>query len=57
MRESGSGYEQIPVIFLTSVESKALELLGEEFGAYLHKPVNGPQLLAAIEQQLLTVAE
>jgi CheY-like chemotaxis protein len=57
MRESGSGYEQTPVVFLTSMEAKALELLGQEFGAYLHKPVREAQLLSAIEQQLALVTD
>jgi CheY-like chemotaxis protein len=57
MRETGSGYERLPVVFLTSIEAKAMEMLGEEFGAYLHKPVREAQLLSVIEQQLALVAD
>ncbi len=55
MRAEGSGYERLPVVFLTSMESKALEMLGEEFGAYLHKPVQEQQLLSVVEEQLALV--
>ncbi len=44
--------QRLPVIFLTSMESKALELLGREFGAYLHKPVSQNALLSAVKTQL-----
>lgn len=45
---------RLPVIFLTSHESRALELLGREFGAYLHKPVSQTELLSAVKSQLET---
>lgn len=57
LRELGSKYDRLPIVFLTGVESKALELLGREFGAYLHKPVNEQELLTVIEQQLALTAE
>lgn len=40
------------VVFLTSEKNKALEMLGEEFGAYLHKPCNESRLLATVEDRL-----
>ena len=43
-----------PVVFLTSLRSKALELLGHEYGAYLQKPVREPELLRIVQQQLET---
>lgn len=57
LRELGSKYDRLPIVFLTAVESRALELLGREFGAYLHKPVNELELLTVIEQQLALTAE
>ena len=38
-------FSKLPVLFLTSLESKALELLGQEYGAYLRKPVEPAHLL------------
>ena len=52
IREFGSKYEDLPIVFLTSLETKALELLGREFGAYLHKPVCESKLLSVVEEQL-----
>ena len=44
--------KDIPIIFLTSVHSQALEVLGREFGAYLKKPVDRQLLLQTVEDQL-----
>ena len=52
LREFGSRYQRLPVVFLTCMESKALELLGREFGAYLHKPVHEKELLEVVQEQL-----
>ena len=52
MREMGSQYDRLPIVFLTSVESRALELLGHEFGAYLNKPVQPEELLDVVEDLL-----
>ncbi len=52
MREMGGHYQQLPIVFLTSVESRAMELLGHEFGAYLNKPVEPETLLGVVEQLL-----
>ena len=52
LREFGSKYDELPIVFLTSLESRALELLGREFGAYLNKPVCQQELLSVVEEQL-----
>lgn len=52
LKEMGSPWSEIPIVFLTSVKSQALEVLGSEFGGYMNKPVNSVQLLATIERQL-----
>ena len=44
--------ERPAVVFLTSLKSKALELLGHAFGAYLQKPVCESELLDVVQQQL-----
>ena len=44
-----------PVVFLTSEQSRALELLGSQLGAYLQKPVSEIELLSVVEDQLAAV--
>lgn len=56
IRELGFEHKDMPVVFLTSLESKALELLGREFGAYLNKPICEQQLLTVVGQQLSQAA-
>ena len=48
----GSEFQQLPIVFLTCMNSRALELLGQEFGAYLRKPVREDDLLDAVRTQL-----
>lgn len=55
LNEFGTKYDNLPIVFLTSLESKALELLGREFGDYLTKPVGADELLPVVEK-LLTQA-
>ena len=57
IREMGSKYAQLPIVFLTSLESRAMELLGQEFGAYLNKPVCEQKLLTVVEEQLGQAAQ
>lgn len=57
LREFGSKYDRLPIVFLTSVESRAMELLGREFGAYLNKPVVPERLLDVVEELLNKVHE
>ena len=52
LRELGPDYDRLPIVFLTSLESKAMELLGREYGAYLNKPVQPQLLLDAVEELL-----
>ena len=52
LESRGFGPNRLPVVFLTNEKSRALHLLGEEFGAYLSKPVDGEALLQAIDSQL-----
>ena len=52
LKELGSPLCELPIVFLTCVKSRALELLGREYGAYLNKPVQADQLLATIENEL-----
>ncbi len=40
------------IVFLTSLDSRALEMLGDEFGAYLKKPVDPSQLLDIVKEQI-----
>ena len=56
MLEAGEQYKRFPVVFLTSVENKALEMLGNEFGAYLNKPVSEQELLTLVKNQLALAA-
>lgn len=52
LRDLDSNHQDLPIVFLTSLETRALELLGREFGAYLNKPVCEQRLLDVVEQQL-----
>ena len=52
LKEMGPPLDQLPIVFLTCVNSKALELLGNEYGAYLRKPVQAELLLEAVQQQI-----
>jgi DNA-binding response OmpR family regulator len=56
LKEMGTPWCEIPIVFLTSVKSQALKVLGSEFGAYLNKPVNVDELLRTIEQNLARCA-
>ncbi len=56
LREHGSKFNNLPIVFLTGVESKAMEMLGREFGAYLHKPVQEQELVSVVQQQLALAA-
>lgn len=53
LKQLGPQCRQLPIIFLTSMRSNALELLGGEFGDYLQKPVADQRLLEAVEKQLV----
>ena len=51
LKQMDTPLNDLPIIFLTCVKSRALELLGREYGAYLHKPVEPEDLLASIEHE------
>jgi DNA-binding response OmpR family regulator len=48
LKKMGGPWDRIPIIFLTSVESNALNLLGHAMGAYLRKPVRVDELLDSV---------
>lgn len=52
LKKLGPNSRKLPIIFLTSMKSNALELLGDQFGDYLRKPVEDQTLLDAVEKQL-----
>lgn len=49
LRKQGLPLSGIPIVFLTSSQSQALEILGDEVGAYLKKPVDESELLHAVQ--------
>lgn len=53
LQAMGPEFQKLPIVFLTSMNTKAMELLGREFGAYLHKPVAENDLLEAVQMQLV----
>jgi CheY-like chemotaxis protein len=57
LKAMGPPWDDLPIIFLTCVNSKALELLGKAYGAYLRKPVQPDLLLAEIEKQIALALE
>lgn len=57
LKEMGEPWNSLPILFLTSVKSHALELLGREFGAYINKPVDPEHLLSIIDETLANTAE
>jgi DNA-binding response OmpR family regulator len=48
LKGMGRPWDRIPIVFLTSLDSNALNLLGDAMGAYLRKPVRADELLAAV---------
>ena len=48
VKQMGSPWDELPVVFITSLESHALNLLGHQMGAYLKKPVGRDALLEAV---------
>ena len=43
---------RVPIIFLTKVEAQHLEILGDDLGAYLQKPVSDDLLLETVSRLL-----
>ena len=52
LKEFGDRYSRLPIVFLTSLKSHPMQLLGREYGAYLQKPVQDSELVAAVRSQL-----
>ena len=48
---------QLPVVFLTCLESRALDLLGDAMGAYLRKPVVRDDLLETVTRFVDPICE
>jgi len=48
LQEKGPPWDELPIVLLTSLDSHALELLGDQLGAYLRKPVRADTLLDAV---------
>lgn len=56
IREMGSPWSEIPIVFLTASRSHALEMLGEQLGAYVQKPIS-PDVLLKIVHGLVSRRE
>ena len=50
LKTMGPPWNRVPIVFLTMLHSRALELLGEEMGAYLRKPFQAPLLLDVVQK-------
>jgi CheY-like chemotaxis protein len=48
LKSMGGPWDRIPILFLTSINSNALNLLGKSMGTYLRKPVRVDELLDAM---------
>lgn len=48
LKERGTPFDELPIVLLTSLNSHALHLLGDQLGAFLQKPVQADTLLAAV---------
>ena len=48
VKQMGDPWDLLPVIFVTSLESNALSLLGNQMGAYLRKPLSRDAVLEAV---------
>ena len=48
LQKRGEPLSKLPIIFLTALESNALELLGIEKGGYLHKPFSHEDLVTMV---------
>lgn len=50
LHSMGPSWASVPIIFLTSDRSNALQLLGQKLGAFLPKSVQPDQLIATVGQ-------
>jgi DNA-binding response OmpR family regulator len=49
IKQMGPPWNTIPIVFLTAARSHALEMLGEQLGAYVQKPISPDELLALVQ--------
>lgn len=54
LKQMGRPWDQMPILFLTSQNSHALEVLGRELGAYLRKPVSSEMVLNTVNSLVST---
>lgn len=52
LQDLGPPGDNVPVVFLTSDRSNALQLLGDQLGAYLQKPVDPDALIEVVHKFL-----
>ena len=52
LNQMGKPWDELPIVFVTSLESHALDLLGGQMGGYLRKPVCRHALLATVSRTL-----
>lgn len=57
LREMGEPWAHIPIIFLTKVQARALNVLASEMGAYLSKPFQSDSLLNTVARLVPPVEE
>ena len=50
LHSMGPSWSSVPIIFLTSDRSNALQILGQKLGAFLPKPVRPEQLIATVSR-------
>lgn len=49
IKHLGPPWSTIPIVFLTAARSHALEMLGEQLGAYVQKPISPDELLTLVQ--------
>lgn len=52
IKHMGPPWSKIPIVFLTASRSHALEMLGEQLGAYVQKPISANELLQVVQSLL-----
>jgi DNA-binding response OmpR family regulator len=53
IKHMGPPWNEIPIVFLTASRSHALEMLGEQLGAYVQKPIS-PEVLLDLVKTLVS---
>jgi DNA-binding response OmpR family regulator len=52
LMERGAPWDHLPIVFLTSLNSHALEMLGGKMGGYLRKPIEAEKVVALVRSLL-----